>query len=154
MRSRRGVSVIEIVVVIAVIMIILAFAIPNYQRAWELARKGRCAATLKTMGAAFKMYFTDWRDYPSSLDDLVSVDLLRTSDAFYCSVRRPDTGPRYGYNIANLPSEEPEIWVLSDDPASSPAAGPLPSGEGSRSHMFGKVTLVLYSNGGVKAVED
>jgi prepilin-type N-terminal cleavage/methylation domain-containing protein/prepilin-type processing-associated H-X9-DG protein len=56
---RKGFTLIELLVVIAIIAILAAVLFPVFARARESARTARCAANLKQIGQALKMYAED-----------------------------------------------------------------------------------------------
>jgi len=64
--KRRGFTLIEVLVVIAIILALAAILLPVLGTARGMARRVGCAAHLKQFGAAFSMYLQDWDEvYPS-----------------------------------------------------------------------------------------
>jgi len=62
---RRGFTLIEILVVIAIIALLAAILFPVFARARAKARQAHCASNLKQLATAFEMYVTDYDDtYP------------------------------------------------------------------------------------------
>lgn len=69
MKSRprlTGVTLIEIVVVVAVVGVLCAFLLPALQSAREAARRTRCANNLKQLGLALHGYVDLWGVFPPS----------------------------------------------------------------------------------------
>ena len=62
MRQDKGFSLIELLIVVAVILIIAAIAIPNFLRARMAANESSAAAALRAIAAAEATYFSS---YPS-----------------------------------------------------------------------------------------
>jgi prepilin-type N-terminal cleavage/methylation domain-containing protein/prepilin-type processing-associated H-X9-DG protein len=62
-RSQRGFTMIELLVVVAVIVILVAILFPVFEQAQESARRASCQSNLKQMGTAFKMYLSDYDGY-------------------------------------------------------------------------------------------
>jgi len=62
--KRRGFTLIELMVVIAIIIILAAIAIPNYLSMTARAKKSRVAADFGALGVALESYKTDWGTYP------------------------------------------------------------------------------------------
>jgi general secretion pathway protein G len=67
----RGFTLIEMVVVMFVIMIILAIAVPNYTHSVLLAKEAKLHQNLATLNKAIQEYSLDKKQAPQSLTDLV-----------------------------------------------------------------------------------
>src|ERR1035441_784492 len=67
----RGFTLIEMVVVMFVIMIILAIAVPNYTHSVLLAKEAKLHQNLTTLNKAIQEYSLDKKQAPQSLQDLV-----------------------------------------------------------------------------------
>ncbi len=67
----RGFTLIEMVVVMFVIMIILAIAVPNYTHSVLLAKEAKLHQNLSTLNHVIQEYSLDKKQAPQSLDDLV-----------------------------------------------------------------------------------
>jgi general secretion pathway protein G len=78
MRSKtRGFTLIELMVVISIILILMSFAIPNYQQSILHAREAALRNDLQVMRQAIDQYTLDKQRAPQSLDDLVQAGYLR-----------------------------------------------------------------------------
>ena len=67
----RGFTVLELLIVVAVIGLVAAFALPNVVSAIQRARQSRTMADMRTIAGALAMYEQDYVDYPvaASLGD-------------------------------------------------------------------------------------
>jgi type IV pilus assembly protein PilA len=71
---QRGFSLIELLVVIGIILIIAALAIPNFLQAKISANQGSAASTVRTINTASAQYSTAWSNgFPASLPALGTV---------------------------------------------------------------------------------
>ena len=66
--KRRGFTLIEILVVIAIIALLAAIIFPAFGLAREKARSAACQSNLKQLGAAMTMYIQDYERYPRAVD--------------------------------------------------------------------------------------
>lgn len=69
--ARRAFTLIEILVVLAIIALLAALLFPAFSRAREGARQVSCQTSLQQIYLATQQYFQDERRYPDSLVDLL-----------------------------------------------------------------------------------
>ena len=70
-RSRKGFTLIELMIVIAIIAILAAILVPNFIRARAQGQVTACKSNLKNIGTALEMYSTDNSGrFPTSLNTL------------------------------------------------------------------------------------
>lgn len=60
MRTRKGFTLVELLVVIAVVAILSSVLMPVFSRARAAARSSVCVTNLRQIGQAFAMYTQDW----------------------------------------------------------------------------------------------
>ena len=76
-RSQGGFTLIELMVVMAIISVLLAIAIPIYQKSLIRARESVLRNNLFTLRTMIDEYTVDKQQAPQSLRDLVSEGYLR-----------------------------------------------------------------------------
>ncbi|MFN0053538.1 MAG: DUF1559 domain-containing protein [Planctomycetales bacterium] len=65
-RRRKGFTLMEVLVVIAITGILLALLLPAVQQAREAARRAQCSHHLRQIGLALHSYEGQWRMFPTS----------------------------------------------------------------------------------------
>jgi len=72
MRKNRqhGFLLIELLIVVAIILIIAAIAIPNLLRSKETANEASCVGSMRTLNTASITYSVTYGGYPSALTKL------------------------------------------------------------------------------------
>ena len=66
MKNKKGFTLIELMIVVAIIIILAAVAIPNYLNMTTRAKKSRVASDFNTLATAINLYENDWGFYPLS----------------------------------------------------------------------------------------
>jgi len=67
----RGFTLIEMVIVISLVLILLAIALPRYDQTITRAREAKLHENLSTLNKAIEEYSLDKKKAPQSLEDLV-----------------------------------------------------------------------------------
>ena len=68
-RSRRGFSLIELLIVVAIIGILAAIAVPNFLGAQIRAKVARVKTDIRAIAQAHEMYNLDRNTYPPESED-------------------------------------------------------------------------------------
>ncbi len=127
MKKRNAFTLIELLVVISVIAVLMAILMPSLQKAREQGRAVVCAAHVKNLGVAFRLYLDDYdgkahhtpnegmwdnawegspvvKDYGPNDDyaywGLAYLPYAKTKKVFRCpSAVRPDDWPERGWGV-------------------------------------------------------
>jgi prepilin-type N-terminal cleavage/methylation domain-containing protein len=103
--KQKGFSLIELLIVVAIILIIAAIAIPNLLRSKMAANEASAVGSMRTLNTACVTYSTTYGGYPASLVILGgegSASLpTSTSAALIDNVLQ--TGLKTGYSFAFVP---------------------------------------------------
>jgi prepilin-type N-terminal cleavage/methylation domain-containing protein len=70
MRKQKGFSLIELLIVVAIILIIAAIAIPNLLRSKMAANQASAVGSLRTLNTACIAYSTNYNQFPAALTNL------------------------------------------------------------------------------------
>jgi len=97
---RSGFTLIELMVVLAIVGVLLSLALPKYRHSVERSREAVLHEDLRVMRGAIDQFAGDRGRYPSSLDELVEQRYLRALP------RDPVT-------------DSTATWVLSAPPANA-----------------------------------
>jgi general secretion pathway protein G len=74
---RRGFTLIEMIVVISIVLVLLALALPMYNRSIIHAKEAKFKNNLSTLNQVIQRYSEDKRMAPQQLDDLVQAGYFK-----------------------------------------------------------------------------
>ncbi len=110
LRGRRGFTLLELMVVMALIVVIAGMAMASYRNSVTLAQEAVLREDLFRMRDAIDQYYADKNKYPATLDALVSDGYLRAipEDPFTRSATTWQEIP--AEPDASNPSAEPGVY--------------------------------------------
>jgi prepilin-type N-terminal cleavage/methylation domain-containing protein len=69
-RTSRAFTLIELLIVVAIIAILASIAVPNFLEAQVRSKVSRAKADIRSLATAVESYYVDWSDYPVPADEL------------------------------------------------------------------------------------
>src|SRR5205807_5757384 len=125
--KQKGFSLIELLIVVAIILIIAAIAIPNLLRAKMAANEASAVGSLRTLNTACIAYFTSYGQFPAAITNLgpvasggtassTSADLI---DSLLASGTK--SGYTFVYTAGN--SDQNQTYTITATPISAGQTG-------------------------------
>jgi general secretion pathway protein G len=107
--SEQGFTLLELMIVMVVIGILAAIAIPSYTAAVQHAKEAVLRSDLHVMRAAIDSYTVDKSKAPQSLDDLVQSGYLKSMPVDPFTMRSDTWIPAQEDSLMSLDQTEPGI---------------------------------------------
>jgi prepilin-type N-terminal cleavage/methylation domain-containing protein len=102
MRKHRGFTLLELLIVIAIIGVLVSLLLPAVQSAREAARRTSCRNNVKQMGLALHNYHDAFRMFPPGIVSVLSNPSWQIP-AGNCNGEAPDLGPGWSFFARILP---------------------------------------------------
>lgn len=112
MRKESGFSMIELMVVVAIISILAAIALPSYRRYVVRANRTEATTALSDLAAREERYYYSKNVYTDDLGDLNGTEAMNTKNYTFDIVASAATVSPATYDITATPSGK----QASDDP--------------------------------------
>jgi type IV pilus assembly protein PilA len=116
--NQKGFSLIELLIVVAIILIIAAIAIPNLLRSKMAANEASAVGSLRTINTSSVAFSTTYGNYPTKLGDLGPAT-TPTSTAADLIDSALVTGIKSGYTFAYTSATPYATYTLTADPVST-----------------------------------
>ena len=123
----RGVTLVELLVVVALMMVVLALLFPGFQKTGERARSAKCAANLQQIGALLNCYLADKGYYPGAYVELNEAG--NVTQRWFQVLR--------SYSDPHIPKSSMEVPKVMQCPSRKPANGVKALGYGYNFRGFG-----------------
>jgi type II secretion system protein G len=102
MRSRKGLTLIELLIVVIILGALAAIAIPRISTSSRTAKQNACNTNVDTLNTAIEMYKIDKGSYPGDFDTLVAdPNYFSPGDVPTCPY-----GDTYGYVSDRVPAHD------------------------------------------------
>lgn len=113
--SQRGFTLVELMVVVAIIALLAAIVIPNFVHARAQASVSQTEANMKQIATALEVYYTDHQDYPAT-GTVVKPELFGGTTNPYLTITPVNAIGRQQYTYGYVPTANgvPPSYTLSD----------------------------------------
>jgi type IV pilus assembly protein PilA len=116
--KQKGFSLIELLIVVAIILIIAAIAIPNLLRSKMAANEASAVGSLRTINTASVAYSTTYGNYPAALTDLQTGSSVTSTSADLIDTVL-GSGSKSGYNFSYVAGTSNQSYSLTASPVSA-----------------------------------
>lgn len=138
MKKSKGFSLIELLIVVAIILIIAAIAIPNLIKARMAANEGSATASMRTLGSAQMLYRSSQGTYAPTIANL-------SGEGYIDNVL--GTGSKSGYLFATVAVSGSE--ALAFTATASPQISGGVTATGKRQYFTDETQVIRYAVGAV-----
>lgn len=100
-RSGKGFTLIELMVVVGIIALLAAVAIPKYGELLEKANLGATLGNLASLRSSISIYYGSYMGYPGTIDPKIQPKMNETIEGElpYVKAHYPQSNPPYGNSI-------------------------------------------------------
>jgi type IV pilus assembly protein PilA len=120
--KQKGFSLIELLIVVAIILIIAAIAIPNLLRSKMAANEASAVGSLRTINTSSVAFSTTYGNYPTQLSDL-GPSTAPTSTAADLIDSALVTGTKSGYTFSYTASSTYQQYSIQSGPVNQGVTG-------------------------------
>lgn len=108
LRSKKAFTLVEIMIVVAIIGLLVAIAIPNFVRARRNTRKNLCVNNLRLLTHAVEQYAIEYNAADGS-SPTASIIMGTTTSYIEKSLTEPETSVAYGVPVVGAEAACPSV---------------------------------------------
>lgn len=108
---KRGFTLIEIMIVVAIVMVLIMLAVPNFLRSRITTNEGAALANIRTVNNACQIYHVNNQSYPNALSTLSGANPAYIDSAL-------GSGNKQGYNF-NYVLVDADHYTLNANPSTT-----------------------------------
>jgi len=141
MSKQRGFSLIELLIVVSIILIIAAIAIPNLLRAKMAANEASAVGSLRMINTSSVAFSTAYGFFPAALSDLGPIASGGTASSTSADLIDSvlSTGMKSGYAFSYAPGNANQTYTLT--------ATPIVAGQTGQRMFFTDLSGVIRADG-------
>jgi len=123
--KQKGFSLIELLIVVAIILIIAAIAIPNLLRSKMAANEASAVGSLRTINTSSVEFSTTYGNYPTKLSDLGPVSSGTTASSTSADLIDSAlvTGSKSGYTFTYTAASPYQNYTVTAGPTTPGVTG-------------------------------
>jgi type IV pilus assembly protein PilA len=123
--KQKGFSLIELLIVVAIILIIAAIAIPNLLRAKMAANEASAVGSLRTINTSCVAFSTSYGTFPAALTNLGPIASGGTASSTSADLIDSvlSAGAKSGYNFAYTAASGNQTYTLTATPIAAGQTG-------------------------------
>jgi general secretion pathway protein G len=146
-RTQRGFTLVELMVVVAIVALLAAIIIPNYVHARAQAAVSQSEANLEEIATALELYYTDHEAYPAS-GNVTPALFGGVTNPYLSSTPTNALGrQQYVYTLTAAAGGTPATYTLADPGEYDPttlASVPQKGGAGGAAQLCTACTKLAY----------